>query len=542
MWIATDSKIINFGDSWRDYMSIPETNDAVLGEDDPGGTPISIPAMASATAQTLAYIESNLQFIRNIFIFEDVTLTVTDIASWQVALNFLDKVTFVQKDVTLAIEVAAGLYAWPNTGSEARAPINIENIHGPGGIVYDVAGVTIEGDADSNRPLLNVYNSTCNIVISGAVILKNTAASGVKAASIYNVRQFTALDLDIRNDTSDTLLTAIYFREVDYAQLGLTINTNAPTDTGVGRAIFARVNSKILIADGDLTLGKLTNELFHLEKNSELILDMFDGTLPSGEYMTGLTARGVVSIDSTSKIGAYEYSSSGTGIKEDPYVITIPWESVTDTPLLIQNTLDTLPRNLNVWIKLKLPAGNMDDPVYIENFIGDGGITLEGGTTLSSRGITQTTGIDNNTETLIINNCLVFVKIDSLRLENTTGEGAIHIINSNQVEIEYCWLRAPTGGGTPDFGNGVFAIGIVTNVYVRETIAGSCNQMGVHAYKGATIYTRNNHYQDVSNRPAQYGQFAEYCGLVFHSATASEYIPGAVGTSAEYKGGRVFSS
>lgn len=545
MWNPNDSKVTNFGHAWLDLMGIPETADLVLGEDDPGGGTVNISAMGSASAQAFAYIENNLQFIRDVMIFDDVNINVASTAQLQAALDVLDRVVFVAKGKVFSITMTAGTYVWPVPGTESRSAIHIEKVHGGGTVLFTVASgtVTIEGEGTLSRPLLYIGECTCSTLVSGPVVLKNNAAAGVRGATFYKVRQAEVTGLDIRNDTGDTLTTGVYCREVEFLQLGLTINTVAPTHTGVGRAIYARVNCNIHIDAGDLTLGDLTNELIYLEKNSQIVFERFDGWLPDGADMSNLTARGVVTVDASSRLVAHDMSATGAGTRASPYQITIAWESGADTALLVQNLIDALPRPFDVWLLVKLPAGTMTDPVYIEDIDGRGGLILEANTPKTDFSNTQDTIIDDASNALVVNRCGLSVIIDSLKLDNETGEAGLKVANSRNVELWYSYVQAATGTGAIEFGNGVKAEGADTNLYIYKTYFGACNQAGVRSLEGAKVAAPvNKEYSSPTDRPQTYGNRAFTGGTILRGLNAGEFITGATGVDSEDAGGKIWSS
>jgi len=525
-------------------MVIPATTDPVLGEDDPGGTPIAIGSMGSASGLAFAYLSNNLQYLRDVMIFDDVTINVSNITELAAALDVLDRVIYVHKDKTFAINLAPGSYVWPAPGSEPRSALHAYGISGAGSVLFTVAGVTIEGECTSVRPLIEFMDCTCNLVVSGAVILNNDTNGSARAVTFDNVRQVTALDLTIRNKVlGNTLSSGVYCREADFVDLGLTINNTVGLDTGVGRAVYARQNSRIYFDSGNLTVGKLTNEVFHLEKSSQVLFENFDSCLPLGAD-TGLTHDDPASVDPSSRIAIQLGSSSGSGTSSSPYVITVAWESGTDTAKLVQYIFGLLPRPLDVWIKLKLPAGTMTDPIEIKDIEGRGGLLIEGNTVKSDFATDQDSIIDDDDGALIIKRVKVPVLVSSIRCDNDQGPAAIEINGSDNVQIYFCYLIAATGtGGSPVFGNGLFALGPDTNVYLYKNYFGACNQYGINAYNGAQIAAPYNTEVDSgSNRPQQEGNNADFASVIRRSVNSGQFVTGAGGIDRKDLGGQVWFS
>lgn len=544
MWVTTVSKIINFGLSWLDTMSMAEENDKVYGENDPGGTPIAITAMNSASAQIYATMQNNLQYIRDIMVFDDVTINVSTVVELQAALDILDRVTFIQRDVTFQISMASGTYAWPN--SEARAAIEVWGISGEGRVQFDCANAYIIGEASTIRPLIWARKCECEVLINAITgpILENNKASGDAAARFEDCRYVVVNGLHVLNASGDTLNSAVYCSRVQNMQLDLTVDTPAPTYTGVDVGIHAERNSTVYIGAGNVTLEKLEQSLVKLERGSQLILERFSDLIPSGADMAPLTARLATSIDATSKLKAVTISGSGSGTVASPYVITAAWESATDTVRKVQNLIDSLPQPLDVRVKIKFPAGTLTGGLYLDHLKGKGALILEGNALLVTRGLTQTSIIDANLVTLRASYCDLPIIIHSLKLDCETGGGAVEVVNSREVSVEFCWLRAVTGVGTDNnFGNGVIAEGSASNVYVLETRVGDCNRMGLHAKNGAVITTTNNFEETAGTvRPTIYGQYATESGSVYRSTTATRFITGATAIQAESNGGKVFNS
>ena len=539
MWIPTIAKILNFAEAWLNTMKVPELNDPVLGHNDPGGVPVAISAMGSASGQIFATIENNLQFLHDTMVVEDVTINVTSVAELQAALDILDRVTHVYKDKVFGVNIAAAVYAWPAIGLETRSPINISGIHGGGSVVFSVAGVTLQGDSSLARPLVNVYDCTCNVVISGALTLENTEAAAARAVSFSKVLQVTATDLIVKNSTSsDKITSAVYCREAAYVQLGLTVNTLAGADTGIGRAIYARVNSNVHIDAGDLTIGILTNELIYLEKNSQINFERFDGFIPSGLNMASLSQ--VATIDGSSKIAAHEISGSGSGTSSSPYVITIAWESATATIVKIQNTIDMLPKPLDVFVDLKLPAGAVTDVLTIADLFGSGRLKIIGNTVLSAKGVTQDSIFDNGGSAVQIERCRLPILLHSLKMDSETGIAALNIDDSNNVRCLYCYNIAPTGIGAPSNGNGFYTKGAATNLWIQGCKVGTCNQNGIFADEGSNVRYIDSTAVGGGALPAQYGNYARNAAVIYREN--SSYLAGLLGGNSEGTGGKVFTS
>jgi len=542
-WIPSNLKIVNFGQAWLNNMLIPETTDPVLGEDDPGVVPIAIGSMGSASAQCFAYQANNLQHLHDIMVIDNVSITVTNVTELQAALNILDRVIYVHKDKTFGITLTAGTYAWPDSATEPRAALQCYGVHGAGSVVFTAGpGVTIEGDCETVRPLVEFIDCTCNLVISGALVLSNTKTGGTRAVTFDNVRQVTALDLEIRNKVSgDTLSSGVYCREADFIDLGLTITALVGLSTGVGRAVYARQNSQVYFDSGNLDIGKLDNEAFYLEKNSQILFEDFASCLPLGAN-TGFYHDDPVTIDQSSKIEFHDGSSSGSGTSSSPFLITVAWESATDTPKLIQYILHMLPRPLNVWVKLKLPAGTMTEPLEILDLDGRGGLMLEGNTVLISPGTTQDTIIDNDDNGIDIKRCQIPVLITSIAIDNDQGQACVLVSGCRDVRLFYMYWLAPTGtGGSQYYGNGLF-VNTQSRVLVGDTIAGTCNQNACYADYGSEIKTYDCDIEGPLSRPAQFGNFARNGGIITRSDWAGEYFYGAGGTDSEDKGGKVFNS
>jgi hypothetical protein len=541
-WIPSTTKIVDFAKQWLNNMLIPETTDLVLGEDDPGVTPIAIGSMGSASGQAFAYAENNLQYLHDIMVIDDVNINVSSVAQLQAALDVLDRVVFVHKDKTFSITIAAGTYAWPVPGTEPRSALHCFGVHGGGSVLFDCsAGVTIEGNGTTSRPLVEFMDCTCNLVIGGVCVLSNDLFGAARAVTFDNVRQVTALDFEVKNKASgNTLESAIYCREADFVDLGLTVNALAGLSVGINRAIYARQNSRIYFDSGNLIAGKLTDELIYLEKNSQVLFENLDSCLPDGAD-TGFYTQ-MVEKDQSSRILVHDVSSSGSGTSSSPFVITVPWEDATSTPRKINDIVELLPNPLDVWVKIKCPAGTMTQPIYIRDLEGTGGLILEANTVQSSKVTTQDTIIDNNDNALVIERCKVPVLIHSIKCDNETGQAAVVVNSSRDVRLYYCWLRAATGIGSSYYGNGVYVQGVASKILGAYTFIGTCNQNGVFSDLGASARLVDTSNEDLLNLPAQYGNFARNSGAIYRSNTGGKYIAGGVGIDSENEGGKVFNS
>ena len=536
MWKPTDSKIVNFGYAWDDDMKIIETSDAVLGTDDPGGTPIALTALDEGSAKAFGYVMNNLKYVANIMVFEDVTINVSTVAQLQAALDVLGRVTYVHKDKTFNINIATGTYAWPAIGSETRPPIFAKGIHGAGIVMFTMNGTPVfQSDASTARPICQFYDCTCNLIISGACTFSNTDAAATRAVDFSKVRQVTALDLQVRNATSsDNITSAVYCREAEFVDLGLTVNVNVGIgNTNVGRAIYARVNSNIHVDTGNLTLGDLDTELFYLEKNSRLVFDRFDGVMPSGANMGNLSQA--VTVDPTSRIMAHTMSSSGAGTSSSPYVITIAWESGTNTPRLINRLIEALPQPLDVFVKLKLPAGTMTAPITIVDKKGKGELELEGNTVLVAQGTTQDSIIDSATHAIEIRRNQLRIKLDSLKLDGDSGGGAL-VSGSRRVNIDFCYALAAT------VGSGFSCTGVDCQVQIKGCKVDVCAADGIYAAEGASVRCIDSSVVGPSNDPVGYGNHAEDSACIYRSNTGGKYFTGSTATDNENEGGKVFNS
>lgn len=542
-WIPTIAKIIDFGTAWIDNMLIPDTTDPVLGEDDPGGTPIAIGVMGSASGLAFAYLSNNLQYLRDVFVFEDLALAASNVTELQAALDILDRIQYVQKGATVTLTIAAGSYSWPASGSESRSAIDLRRIAGRGTVEVNTNGAIISGACTINRPLVTISGCECTVNITQALILENTAAAGIQVVSITGSRYVNMTVLDVRNNSGDTVGTAVYCQRVDYLQLGLTIDTPAPTNSGVGTGLYATGGSNVYCALNKLTLKKLVQRLVFLSQSSQLFLNRFEDMIPAGADMVDLTARGVVNISASSRIVADALSGSGAGTRASPYVITVAWESGTLTALKVQNIIDALPRPLDLWVKIKYPAGTITEPLFIEDMDGDGGIMLEANTATVVIGVAQDTIYDCDDDAIVIDRVKVPVIVGSIRCDNNTGRGAIAVINSRNVEIWYGYLIAATGTGSAGFGNGLYAKGADTQVFLHQNKIGACNQDGIYAINGATVHAPiNNEVDSGANRPQQNGNNAELAGVIKRSINSGQFITGAVAIDAKDTGGQVWSS
>lgn len=540
MWIPSITKIVDFGIAWLNSMKIPETSDFVLGEDDPGGTPVAIGSMGSASGQVFATLENNLQYLHDVMVLDDVTINVTNVTELQAALDILDRVTHVHKDKTFAINLAAGTYVWPIPATETRSALHVYGVHGAGNVVFTATGtVTIEGNGTTARPLASVVDCTCNVVFSGTFVLSNDLNGGARGMTLDNVRQFTALSLEVKNKASgNTLLSAVYCREVDFADLGLTVNALAGSTTGITRAIFARQNSQVYFDNGNLTVGILTSEIIYLEKNSFVLFEDLDSCLPTGANCASLSSSVVV--DSSSGIRANNISSSGSGTAASPFQITIAWESATDTLNLINRVIELLPKPLDVYVKLKLPANTMTDQLVISELYGGGRLHLEGNTALSAKGTTQDTIFDRGGTAVKIERCQLPILLHSLKCDSDTGTAGCAISECPHVRILFCYFVAATGAGSPLNGNGVYAEGVGTNVWSLSNKFGLCNQNGFHVTEGANLRDSDSDAVGGANVPQQYGNYARISGSIYRDDTT--HVTGAVASDSEDTGGKVFGS
>jgi hypothetical protein len=534
MWIPSITKIVDFGLAWLNSMAIPELSDFVLGENDPGATPIAIGSMGSASGQVFAYIENNLQYLHDIMVIDDVTINVGTVSELQAALDILDRVIYVHKDKVFAINIAAGTYAWPVPGTEPRSALHVYGVHGAGSVTFGVTGVTIEGNSTTSRPLASVTDCTANVVFSGAVILSNDLNGGTRGAAFDNVRQITALDIEVKNKASgDTLESAIYCREVDHAELGLTVNALAGPSTGINRAIFARQNSRVYFDTGDLTVGKLTSEIFQLEKNSFVYFENLDSCLPTGADSVFLTQS--VVLDGSSGVRASDISSSGLGTSVSPYVITVAWESATDTPVLINRIIELLPQPLNVYVKLKLPANTMTSYIAILDLHGQGELELEGNTTFAVQSTTQDTIFDVATRAIEIRRCQLRIKLDSLKLDGDATAG-VTVSGSRRVSVVFSYLMSATGGSA------FVASGVDCNLFIEGCKVDTCNLHGIDASDGANVRCLDSSPVGPGNDPLQYGNYAIDSASIYRSNTGGKYITGSVASDFTNEGGQVFNS
>ena len=262
-------------------------------------------------------------------------------------------------------------------------------------------------------------------------------------------------------------------------------------------------------------------------------MERFDGLMPSGVDLA--TVAQVSTVDATSRFSAEIISASGQGLEAFPYVITVAWESATDTPRLIRETLRALPQPLDVWVQLKLPAGTMTGLIDVSNLHGGGGVILEGNTKLAVRGIVQDTIVDATLSAVQIWFCDLPIHLHSIKADNAGGAGgAIYVKDSQNVKIEYGYVVAGAG-------DGVLASGNRTRVLVAQTLAGVCTGHGIHATGGAEVRTINN-YVNGGSQPALYGQYAALSGSIYRDNAAVTAIVGATGTDLETSGGKVFVS
>jgi hypothetical protein len=545
MWIPSKSTITNFGDAWSDTVAVPELLDSVLGQNVPGA-PVALGGLASASANIFGAIANNLQYVRDTFITESVVYNVTSVAELSATLDIIEKIQYIQKGAVVQVSIAAGTYIW----TETRAPISGEGISGGGQLRYAAIGgaVTIETQISANRYGIYFHKMEAEATISNLthpLIISNNAASSSSVVRVSECRSVFIYGVEFENQSGKTVGNIFYVTGTRFLECSITADTAAPTDNGCERIIKAEDGSTVYFNCRYSELGIFKTEYFDLSNNSTLIIDEFDDLCWGGSLLGSMAARAGITCDDSSTWRVTALSTSGDGSYTTPYVYTV---GGMDTPAqihrLIQFVIDMIPKDLNFWVKIKLPAvltlaGNL----VIEGFSGHGGLILEANTPLFTVSNSQDSGFLATTgDCVAINNCKSEIVFDSVKLDATVGN-AISGISCGHVRPQNCWLKAPTGSGTDDSkGNGVYVMRD-SKVHAFFCSVGACNRHGFQAIQGARITAQDCDEEGApTNMPQQYGYFARSGGLITRGAAAGEYVAGLVGPDSEDKGGKVWNS
>ena len=537
MWIATVDKILALGDEWRDNMVIVETADAVLGHNDPGGVPLAdVAALATSSARAFGEVIHNLEFIRQHMVFNDTTIIVSDATTYAAAQAYLENTMFVRDGKTLEISfTVAGDYL---------GALVIDGIHGGGTVLVScVAGVVVKAAG----PCIDVQNNTAYINFDDTITAENTALPAAYIARVSYCTHVKFDDLQLLNSTDFATSSGdgLYIANSS-VRLNFSVNNSSPTGV-LSQGLFVTERSNVYIPAGGCDFGRMP-EYMDIRQGSTVTVERYSEIFDTPTDVQDLTARGGIFLDESSRLRANNLSGSGTGTEADPFVITISGVTANDS-ILIQAIIDNLPRPLNQWLKIKLPAGTLMVPIFFEDLQGTGGVLIEANTVKVARGITQDTLINTTAATnhpIAVRDCQLTIKVHSLSLYAENGN-ALNVEERGSIIAEFCRLRAPTGAGAFDnIGNAAYCKGYNSYIKVFDTMVGDCDEHGFHATDGGrvtAIYCNEEGVTPGVDSPTHYGNYAYNGGFTqYDDGHADNSVLGGDGVAGEAKAGLVHGS
>jgi len=539
MWIPDDTKITDFGKYWRANQYIPELTDAVKGEAIPA-VATTFAALNSASARVFAEIENNLAYLDRIMIFKDVTIAVASVAQLLDLNKALEKVSYIHKGATIAINIAAGTYVWTDT---TYAPIQIHDIHGGGAIEIN-GGFTIQVNAlPAVTAPVAIKNNTVTIKHSGGTLtVANNIGTLTNAFYIYKNKMVRLGNIEIKCLSTNVIINGVKVSHTEYCELAsITANTlnGAGVNVGIGVLVYSTYYSSVQI--GAVVITKLTSSIYEIAVSSEIILTELASSIPTGANMATLSGD-VVNLDDTSQLKAIAISSSGAGTLASPYAVTVANEGNEHTARFIENLIASLPKPLDVHVKLNLPGvaiarTTANEVVSMSELHGSGSLTLKGAGG-SGTGLTTILNTPSNEDAIRIDRCSLNVIVDLIASgSNSTTGGFVTVVSSPDVKLKNCY--ADTGAGSA-----IVATRSGTHLYVEGCTVGAFTSDGLSASDGAEITSVNNVAEGggAAPWPARYGNRAQTGGQIYRDVSSGTFVKGAVATDSETTGGKVFSS
>jgi len=499
-----DGKITDFG---VDYlaMEIPDTTTSVLGEADPGGTPVAIGSMGE-TAAFVALLANNVQYVKKRMLTENITYVITNSTQIAALQTDLDEIGYIDKNVTLQINFTNNVLGGGNY------PIKFEHISGGGEIVVD-----------------------------GSYLAQNGLASdGVFQITNCSVNRIKIQNLDMENTASTDPVISIY-------ESNSIINIDSlQIDAYTGGQGLSLIKSPNVFVNGVVFAGAPVGlyQIFMISSKLEIIPptsgEMF--TLASGAFIFAQRSSRITITELNDNMVGYGGGACNTPLVFDDSVElvvgTIDDYSFADTGAsnVIPDVLRYMaffPKNLNDDVVLTLPPNNaMNDstlPLKIENFYGSGSIVIIGNTYNAAYHETQDSVIiANSNNGILIKDNKIRIGIESLKVD-TTGGGNSCIRaedNSMPVNLRYNYF---------DCSASPIVWYTETNGHISDNSFNNGTN-GIVAGKNSKMLSHNNQNTGGGTLPTLYGLRALDNGTIGKSSTQPS---GTTGNEEEVTGGDI---
>ena len=510
-WDPT-SKITDFGNSYE-TMLIPETTDPVLGEDDPGGTPVAISAMASFSGQGFGKITNNIEFLKKRILTENLTIDIGNLTELAAAQVTIDEIGFIDQGVSLTIQFDSGATL---SSDSTDWPLTVDNIAGAGHIVFTCSTSCTLTSTDGTA-IIHCSDVTPGISTSNDIELINSSTSAAWLTWFEGCSSVSCA-FDYGNSGATGAKTAIY------ASYCSTFNPSLAT-FGTGYDVLLNVNDSYV--RGSVALDAITTDTpFKITRSRVLLSSLDNSHMPTGSTATSMTT--MVEVDELSDYRVESYGIGGTVTFTDTGD-----EYVTSD---VNRFLSFMPKRIDTDVTLILPTGEFDDTndaIVIDGFWSPGSaysITVRGYTITTNTHTNQATVLDPTgagVDALTITNCQLPLEINSITCNSGDRDGML-IQNSSTVTVKYCYFIADDEG---------IAVEAGSNVVIEESVFGAINDNGIMCRR-SIVYAHENEVE-AATQPTDYGYNALEGGIIGYKFSLSDPLTGNEGTSNDDSGGVV---
>lgn len=501
-----DGKISNFGESFE-TMLIPETSDPVLGEDDPGATPVAISAMAEFQGQAWGKITNNVQFLKRRILTEDLNLTISTPAEFLEAKEAIEIIEHIDEGVTLTLSFSSGFSL---SGSSTYFPMEINGITGGGAIAlagYSASPFTLH--SIGNDSVLSFSQVEPTIMLQYGTF-GTGSTSAIDLVHVENCKNIFFISCEFNNVAVGDVV-ALYIGGMCTAGL-LSITFGEYYGTHVYGEYGAIINVNGCYFDRPNTGGKNINISY--------FCNLHWAALNDTDFLMGSTASEVdlFYVDATCNYTASSYGLGGSG--------TVTFSDTGSTYLLrdVQRFINCMPKKIDANVTLELPDDvtafdNSNGDIVLDGFYcptGDKYISIVPQTTVVGPSTAQNVTIEvdgANKNGIEITNCKVHIIIDSLALSSDDSHG-IYIGNSGSVTVQNCYLL--TDDTTGD--DGIHFTQDSTG-FVDSCVFGDCGNNGIEANYRSHVHGDTCERVDASNQPVSYGVLAQSGSVISYNST-----------------------